>query len=399
MEDIKTQRSTTTTIRSHAFRFIVLVGIVSLFADMTYEGARGIIGPYLAVLGASGAVVGFVAGFGELLGYAFRLVSGYISDRTRQYWLTTILGYVINLGAVPLLALTGNWQLAAILVIAERMGKALRVPARDAMLSHAASQIGTGKGFGIHEALDQIGAVVGPLIVAATLFFTSGSYRTGFAVLAIPAILSIATLIAARVMYPAPHKLEIRQIELETQGLRGVFWVYMLAIGLIAAGYADFPLIAYHFQKANLFSQDAIPILYTVAMGTDALAALFLGALFDRMGMLSLAIGTVLSALFAPLSFLGNAYLSVIGVIMWGIGMGAQESIMRAAVSRMVPADRRGAAFGVFNTGYGLFWFGGSLLMGVLYDISIPLLVLFSVLVQVASVVIILSLRGRLRLA
>ncbi|MGH6852422.1 MAG: MFS transporter, partial [Methylocella sp.] len=144
--------------RHSAIRFIVLLGVVSLFADMTYEGARSVTGPYLGVLGASAAIVGVVAGFGEFLGYALRLVSGYLSDRTGGYWLITIIGYGVNLLAVPLLALTGRWELAVLLIVGERAGKAIRTPARDAMLSHAGSQTGLGWSFGLHGALDQTGA-------------------------------------------------------------------------------------------------------------------------------------------------------------------------------------------------------------------------------------------------
>lgn len=154
-----------------ALKFIVLLGVVSLFADATYEGARSINGPYLALLGASATTVGFVAGLGELIGYSLRLVSGYMSDRIGRYWAITLFGYTLNMLAVPALALAGRWEIAAMLMIAERIGKAIRTPARDAMLSHATREIGRGKGFGLHEALDQIGAVLGPLTVAGVLFF------------------------------------------------------------------------------------------------------------------------------------------------------------------------------------------------------------------------------------
>ena len=121
--------------------------MVSLLADITYEGARSITGPYLAILGANAAVVGFVAGFGELVGYGLRLVSGYLADRTGKYWTITIVGYAINLLAVPLLALADQWWLAALLIIIERMGKGMRVPSRDAMLSHAGHRMGMGWAF------------------------------------------------------------------------------------------------------------------------------------------------------------------------------------------------------------------------------------------------------------
>ena len=281
---------------------MVLIGIVSLFADMTYEGARSITGPYLAVLGASGTIVGIVAGFGELVGYGLRLVSGYISDRTGRYWTVTLVGYFINMLAVPLLALAGSWQLAALLMIAERTGKAIRNPPRDAMLSHAAQTMGRGWVFGLHEALDQIGAVLGPLIVTAVLYF-KGGYRTSFAVLLVPAFLALSVLLAARLLYPRPKDLEAILPELVTKGYPRRFWLYIVAASLIGAGYVDFPLIAYHFEKAALFSDNMIPVLYAVAMGVDALAALVLGSLFDRKGVPVHILATVVLSFFAKRVF------------------------------------------------------------------------------------------------
>ena len=372
-------------LRNHALKFIILLGIVSLLADMTYEGARSITGPYLAILGANAVVVGFVAGFGEFIGYALRLVSGYLSDKTRRYWAITITGYFINLLAVPLLALAGSWEIAAVLLIAERMGKAFRTPARDVMLSHACSEVGHGWGFGLHEAMDQIGAILGPLIVALVLFF-NGGYQTSFAILLIPAVLALSVLVVSRFLYPNPHELEIKIPKLETKGFKHVYWIYMAAVALIATGFVDFPLIAFHFKNAAVTSDSLIPIFYAVAMGVDALAALIFGRLFDKIGLSIMIVVAVLSAFFAPLVFLGGFYSALIGMALWGIGLGAQESIMRAAIAGMSPIERRGSAYGVFNTVFGVFWFLGSLTMGILYDISIPYLVVFSMAAQLSSV-------------
>jgi MFS family permease len=368
-----------------ALKFVVLLGVVSLFADMTYEGARSITGPYLAILGASATAVGIVAGFGELIGYALRLVSGYISDRTGKYWTVTLFGYFINLLAVPLLALAGSWEVAAFLMITERMGKAIRNPSRDAMLSHATQSIGRGWGFGLHEAMDQIGAILGPLIVA-TVLYLNGGYRISFAILLVPALLALAVLLVARALYPRPRDLEAVTVELKTKGFSRIFWLYLAAVSLIAAGYVDFPLISYHFEKLSIVSKIWIPVFYAVAMGVDALSALFFGRLFDRVGLSILIVVSLLSSLFAPLVFLGGFYLALIGMALWGVGMGAQESIMRAAIAGMVPMDKRSTAYGIFNAVFGLFWFLGSALMGVLYDVSIPSLIVFSVVMQLASV-------------
>lgn len=378
-----------------AWRLVILLGLVSLFSDMTYEGARSITGPYLVVLGASATAVGIVAGLGELIGYGLRLVSGYISDRTGKYWTITLLGYGLNLFVVPLLALAGRWEIAAILIVGERMGKAIRTPARDAMLSHATHTVGRGWGFGFHEAMDQAGAVAGPLIVAAVLY-SKGSYQTGFGILLVPALFALGTLLAARLLYPRPRDLEVDTPKIETKGMRRAFWLYLAAVGLVAAGYADYPLIAYHFKKVSIASDTWIPVFYAVAMGMDALAALIFGRLFDRIGISVLVFVSLLSSLFAPLVFLGDHFLALAGTALWGVGVGAQESIMRAAVAGMVPTDRRGTAYGVFNTGYGILWFAGSALMGFLYDVSVPSLVAFSVLMQLASIPLLLLVRKEL---
>jgi MFS family permease len=375
-----------------ALKFVILMGVVSLFADMTYEGARSITGPFLALLGASATVVGFVAGFGELVGYGLRLVSGYITDRTGRYWTITVLGYAVNVLAVPLLALAGRWEIAASLMIAERIGKGIRTPVRDAMISHATVQMGRGWGFGLHEAMDQIGAMMGPLIVAAVLLF-KGTYATGFAILLVPALLTLGVLLASQRLYPHPQDLEPTAPGLEAKGLPRSYWIYMAAMALNAAGYADFPLIAYHFQKASIVSKDWVPLFYSIAMGVDAVAALAFGRLFDRKGVPTLILAVLISMFFSPLVFLGSFYPSLVGMALWGVGMGAQESVMRAAIAGMVPAARRGTAYGLFNTGYGICWFAGSALMGFLYDISIPSLIAFTVAAQSASIPLLLMVR------
>jgi len=378
--------------RAGALSFVVLVGIVSLFADMTYEGARGIAGPFLATLGASGTVVGLVAGFGELIGYGLRLGSGFLSDRTGRYWAITLWGYAINMLAVPLLALAGRWEIAAALLMAERVGKAIRTPPRDVMLSHASSQLGRGWAFGLHEALDQVGAVIGPLLVAGALL-RLGRYDVAFALLLIPALIALAVLVAAWLIYPEPRQFEVSAVQLPAGRFPRSFWLYLASVACLAAGFADFPLLAFHLKKVSAFGDGWIPVLYALAMGVDALAALALGKLFDARGLSVLIVVPFLSCLSAPLVFSGSVVAAVAGVVLWGLGMGAQESIARAAIATMIPIERRGGAYGTFNAVLGTFWFAGSALMGVLYDVSITGLVVFSVLAQLAAFPILLALR------
>jgi len=353
-----------------AFQFVLIIGIVNFFADFTYEGGRSVVGPFFGSLGASAAVIGFVAGFGELVGYALRSVSGYFADKTHKYWFITFIGYALNQLAIPALALVSTWPGAATLVIAERTGRAIRKPAVDAMLSHAGHSIGAGWVFGLNEALDQAGATAGPLLFS--LFLSKhGSYQTGFGLFLLPALLCILTVIAARLLYPRPHELETRSTEsLPTTGLARSFWIYTTGGALIAAGLADFSLISYHFQRANTVALKAIPLFYAVAMATSAVGGLLLGRLFDRFGRRVTLIAFFLSAGFAPFVFFG--------------------SVLRALITSVIPPDKRATAFGLFDTGFGIAWFVGSAAMGLLYEKSILAVVLFSTVIQLTALPIFL---------
>ena len=379
--------------RGTVWRFVVMIGVVSLLSDTTYEGARSLTGPYLAFLGAGAAAVGVVAGLGELVGYGFRLVSGHIADRTRAYWPVTILGYCLNLLAVPALALANSWEAAAALIILERLGKAVRVPPRDAMLSHAASETSRGWAFGLHEAMDQLGAFLGPLVVSGVMFL-EGGYRTAFGILLIPALMSLAALFFARSQYPRPQELEISVPKLGREGIQKGFWVYLVASAAIAAGYVDFPLIAYHLKRTAILADKWIPLIYAAAMATDGLSAMALGKLYDRHGIKVLAGVCLLTSLFPPFVFLGREELMVLGMIIWGVGMGAQESILRAAIPQMVPPERRATAYGVFHTAFGVSWFAGSAAMGSLYDLSLAGVIGLSTALQVGAACILVGMRS-----
>jgi MFS family permease len=379
-------------MKNRALKFVLLIGVVSFFADFVYEGARSVNGPFLAVLGASATLVGIIAGLGELLGYGLRLVSGPLSERTGRFWPITIFGYVVQMAAVPLLAWAPNWQIAGLLIVLERVGKAIRNPPRDVMLSHASKDIGLGFGFGLHEAMDQAGALIGPLVVALVLA-RHGTYRQAFEVLLIPAILTLCFLIVARILYPKPEDLGVKHETVATSGLPRVFWIYMAGAALVAAGFADFSLMAFHFEKASIIPNLWIPIFYSVAMATSGLGSLIFGRLFDRTGIGILVPLTLVAAASAPLVFLGGFWLALIGVALWGLGMGVHESIIPAAVATMVPVQRRPSAYGIFTGVYGLFWFIGSVIIGRLYDVSLSALLGFSVAAQIAAIPIFFAIK------
>jgi predicted MFS family arabinose efflux permease len=385
--------STTTTIKppprraaKAALAFVVLIGITSLFSDGTYEGSRAIWGPFFGTLGATGAIVGIIAGLGELLGYVLRLYTGWLADRTRRYWTITLVGYAVNLLAVPALALAGNWQVAAALVITERIGKAIRTPARDAMLSFAAKDVGgVGWAFGLHEALDQTGATVGPLIAALVLYLRDG-YRAAFAWLLVPALGALITLLIARWRFPKPEALDHSPpAPIDSAAGSRDLKLFAVATALIAAGYSDFALISFHLAKEHVLSSAGVPALLALANLTAGLTALVLGRWFDRRGFSVLLWSTLVAALYTPLVFLGGAWAAVAGMALWGIGFGAHDSLFRAAVAERVAPERRATVLGRFNALYGTAWCAGSVLLGVLYDASPVYTVMAGLVLQLTA--------------
>jgi MFS family permease len=381
---------------SPALKFVLMVGIMSFFADFTYEGSRSIIGPYLGLLGAGALAISVVTGFGELAGYGLRLVSGRGADQTGRYWPITIGGYLLQMSVVPLLALAGSWPVAALLIILERVGKATRNPPRDAMLAHAAKDMGYGWAFGLHEALDQFGAMSGPLLIALILAVSQHDYKIAFAALAIPAVIMLSLLAFARLLYPRPQDLAAAgPAQVSTVGLPQVFWVYLAGAALVAAGFADFPIIAYHFQQARTVPATLTPVFYAAAMAVSGTGSLVFGRLFDRMGIGILVPLTLITAVYAPLAFLGGLWASLVGVSLWGLGMGAHESIIPAAVAPMISPNRRASAYGLFTALYGIAWFMGSTIIGALFSVSLTVVVVFSMVAELAAIPFILMVRSR----
>ncbi len=391
---------------SSAMIFIILFGIVSLFSDMTHEGASSIRGAYLSLLGASAGAIGFVSGLGELVGYSMRYVFGRLTDKTKHYWSMTIAGYILDVLAVPALDLVGEhgWVAACGLLIVQRMGKAIKKPAKDTIMSFAASREGVGKSFGIQEVLDQIGAFLGPMLLYLVMLLkTEGStfkiYSTCFAVLAVPGAITIILLLATKHYFPNPEQFEPEEKEFVPFKMKKEFVFYIAGISLFAFGFIDYSLIIMHVSKtyaglgaqlaktSSLVNGGTLPLLYAGAMLVDAAAALIFGLMYDKNGVRALAISTVISAPFAIFVFGMNSVPALLfGIALWGVGMGAQESILKAAVTKMVPKSSRATGYGVFECSFGVFWFLGSWLLGVLYDISIPAMIAVSVAAQLAAI-------------
>jgi len=390
-------------VKKRAFQLIITLGIISLLGDIIYEGARGVSGQYLQILGVNAATVGFIVGLGELLGYLFRLVSGFFADKTKSYWLFTIIGYGLLI-SIPLISLTGIWQIAAVLIILERIGKGVRTPARDTIASHASKQIGSGYAFGIAEFIDQIGAIIGPLIFSFVLVrVVTGQnliavYQQGFSFTWLPYILLLGMLWFAYTRFKNSEELEtaVQQKGDDEKELPKVFWLYALFVFITTVGFVSFALVGFHLKKYGILNDAYIPLLYAVAMGAiDAIVGLAVGKMYDKLNKRSgnhksglvLLLAIPISAALVPIFVFSKTLVFIIvGTVLFGFGMGLQEVIMKAAVADMTPLAKRSTAYGIFNLSLGLAFFVGGTLSGFLYDYSVTSLIIFLTTIELMAI-------------
>jgi MFS family permease len=377
--------------RRRAFRLIVAFGIVSLLADVVYEGARSILGPYLLTIGASAAAVGVITGLGEFVGFALRVVTGRLADRTGAYWTMTIAGYVLTVVAVPLLGLVGRVDLALALVVAERLGKAVRSPARDTLIASVSEPLGRGLGFGLHEAIDQLGAVIGPLLLAGALALRSGDYRFAFGILAVPGVLVVVTLLFVRRATPVPP--HHAATEEPATGHVGRARRYLVFVFLSGVGFAPFPLIAFHLTDRGVLTDAVVPLVFALGMAVDAGVALVTGRAYDRRGL-----GVLLALPMLSIGILAAFSTSIglvwIGAVVWGAVLGIQESTLRAAVGDLSDPGARATAYGVFNAVYGIALMVGGAALGLLYDVSIGAMAVLVITAQGAAMVMLRLVRA-----
>ena len=370
--------------RTAAFRFVLTMGIVNLFADTTYEGGASINGPFLGSLGATAATVGMVAGFGEFLGYTLRSISGYLADKTGRYWPITFVGYTINLLAVPAMALAGSWQAASAFLILERVGRAFRKPTVEAMLSYSAGTLGRGWVYGLNTALDETGATLGPLLIAFALH-RGATYRAGYAWLVVASLCALAALTVARVSFPVPSRLGSGTVSGPSR-FTPRFWISMVAAACFGAGLMSFELISFHLASHGSLSPALIPVALALATVVGIVASLALGRLYDRVGLPVVLAAMGAAAMFSPLVFLGGRVALLAGMALWGLGYSVQDALLKAVVAGMLPEGKRSLAFGLFYAGYGVGWLVGGIATGALYARSLTGLVAFSVVAQLTAI-------------
>jgi MFS family permease len=370
-----------------AFAFVLTMGVVNLFADMTYEGGASINGQFLGLLGASAAAVSIIAGAGECLGYGLRSLAGYLADKTGKYWPITFVGYAVNLLAVPAMALAPSWQAAGALVLAERIGRAFRKPTVEAMLSYSTGKHGKGWVYAVNTAMDETGATLGPLLIALALYLRV-DVRSAYGLLLISSLLALAALTAARITFPVPSRLEEGgPATAKARGFTRAYWLYMIAGSCFAAGLMSFEFIAYHLSMTGIVKDQWLPMYLAAATAFAVIASLVLGRTYDRLGIGAVVGAVIATAGFSPLVFLGDLWWwALTGLFLWGVGYAVQDTLLKVLIASVLPEGRRNYAFGLFYIGYGAGWLVGSIAAGLLYERSPVGLVVFAVTVQLASV-------------
>ena len=400
------------------WRAVVGFGVVSLAADMVFEGARSVTGPLLASLGASAVLVGLVTGAGEAMALVLRLVFGSMADRTGRYWALTLGGYAMTAVCVPALAVAplvggAGLALACVLILAERTGKAVRSPAKSALLAHAASAVGFGRGFAVHKALDEVGAFAGPLLVAAVTALT-GTLWPAMAVLVVPGGVAIVLLlwirarvgdatsyqplpVAAGKDAPAsppdvPLPSEAPSLPAPaSERLPRRFWLFAASSGAATAGLVTFGVISYHLIRDHVVPLAGVPVVYAAAMAAAAVAALVTGWLYDRWNASVLLALPVLVVAVPPLAFSGALVPAVAGVLVWGAAVGVQDSTVKALVADLVPPPRRATAYGMFAAVQGGAAVLGGTMAGALYSRSVPALVAAVAVTQLVTLVLLVA--------
>jgi MFS family permease len=373
-----------------AYVAILAMGIISMLGDIVYESGRGIAPDYLRFLGASALLVGMVSGAGEFIGYAARLVSGNLADRSRAYWLFIFLGYGLIL-AIPLIGFTFSIEVVMALLLLERFGKALRSPSRDTVVSIVSKGVGSGKAFGLHEAIDQIGAIIGPLILGGVMFYTANNYPIAFKILLIPFVLMLVAIAYTYRRIGKGVQVEAKNIKDEGSSLSRGFWIYCMAILLNTLGLIPVALILYSGASIlqPLGQQWIVPLLYVIVQSVDAPMALVSGYLFDRVGVKLLTLPFIL-AIFPAFFVSYGGFAGVISAcITFGFVLGMQESIYRAAICDLVPLNRRGTAYGIFNTALGVGTLASGIIFGFLMEQSYSAVVLAGIatVLQISAII------------
>ena len=395
-----------------AVRAIIIFGIISLLGDMVYESARGANSQYFELIGISAAKVGLVFGIGEFLGYFLRLISGVISDKSKKPWAFMFIGYGM-LFFVPLMGFTQNWNVLFVLILMERIGKAIRNPSKDTVLSAVSeNQVGVGFAFGLQEALDQVGAFLGPLIFTAVFYFTGkntlAEYSLGYKFLFIPFVLLMLFLYYSyRVISKGNLLGEEYGREFKSEKLKPIFWMYMAFTFFATLGFLNFSTLGYHMKSQNILTDGKITLIYSVAMIVDALTALIVGRLYDKLkeksgkkngGILVLGAIPVVTLLLPFFGLTMSKSLIIVSMIIFGIIMGTHETIMRSAIADITPFDKRGTGYGVFNTGYGLALFLGATITGYLYDKNLNTVILImTVVCEIIAAIIFIKMKREIQ--
>lgn len=374
-----------------AYFAVFLMGIVSMLGDIVYESGRGIAPDYLYFLGASAFIVGLTSGVGELVGYGMRLVSGPLADLSHTYWLFIFLGYGLII-SIPLMGFSNSIWLVSILVILERLGKALRSPSRDAVVSVVSKGMGSGKAFGLHEFIDQLGAIVGPAFLGFIMLRTLNNFSFSFKTL-FPFYLLMMIVLYLTYNRIKSTVEEVRRQGITSEGKLGrSYWTYSVAVLLNTIGLMPIALILYNGARILESNEQLwfVPFLYVIVQLVDAPMALVSGYFYDRIGLKLLVVPFTLSVLPFLFQFIVGLSGVILACVSYGLVLGMQESTYRAAISDIVPLGRRGSAYGFFNVLLGVGTFISGVTFGYMLDTSLSstVMLIFVIVSQIAAIIL-----------
>ncbi|HEV2880364.1 MAG TPA: MFS transporter [Pyrinomonadaceae bacterium] len=387
-------------------RNVLVISLVSFLNDASSEIIYPLLPVFLSVaLGASPAVIGLIEGGAESVSSFLKLFAGYFSDRSGRRKAPVVFGYALASIVRPILGFATSWPQVFAVRFADRVGKGIRSAPRDAMIADSAAPHERGLAFGFHRAMDHFGAVVGPLLAYALVAFIAsngdaislGEYRLIFFAASVPAL--AAVLVAAFAIRETRKDredgLESRKAERERadaargvahapavaarddaaparfslRGFDGNFKRFLVILALFTLSNSSDAFLLLRAREVGI-SASNLPLLWAALHGIKVLSSLVGGDLSDRLGRKTLIVS---GWLFYAAVYLGFAFVSTAGgawslFLVYGIYFGLVEGAEKALVADLVPADKRGTAYGLYNLAFSITVWPASLLMGALWS-------------------------------
>ncbi|MGB3341752.1 MAG: MFS transporter [bacterium] len=345
---------------------IFILGLVSLFTDLSSQMVYPLVPEFLISIGASKAIIGMIEGVAESTASLFRTIFGRLSDKLKKRKLFIFLGYGLSALSKPFLYLANVWTVVLGVRFSDRMGKAIRTPARDALISTSVDPSEKGKAFGLHRAMDRIGAIGGPILAMLVLSLFSDNVRLVFLLSVIPGILALFFVRFAKETSIEQHG----DVPIKRNSLRNASFIIFLVSNIIfTLGNSSNAFLILRAREAGL-TIIMIPVIWVVYNISCTISSPIFGSLSDRIGRKPIIITSFLFYSFVYFLFGITKNLLMIWVLFaaYGIYYGLSAGVFRAYIADLVEPKNRATAYGIFNTGIGLALLPASLIMGALWD-------------------------------